>query len=169
MERLDPNERCKSCAYNKDGAGAREEVHNRLKAFIAASTCIPFHCHYAPNGRELNWHGSSANYVASRHGRQDIRVCAGWKEMIRRIDHPRNTRIIRRSLGQYSLDCLDAFLAETGKSERQELLQELKRTLSLLKVSRGYRLKVAPSLAAPTLSPKSNQPLYEAVKSPETA
>src|SRR5579863_867335 len=78
---LDPNSPCSTCAYGTAG-GAAKEPHNRLKGQICALGGIPFFCHHAPDGRELNWHGGPAEYFASMRDRRDIRMCAGWKREV---------------------------------------------------------------------------------------
>ena len=81
MPELSPQTPCDTCAFGK--AGGATEPHNRLKGQICALGGLPFFCHHAPDGRELDWHGDSADYFRSLRNKKDRRVCAGWKREVR--------------------------------------------------------------------------------------
>lgn len=121
-----PNERCSTCAFGFGKIGAAGESNNRLKGELAAVGAIPFSCHHAPDGRELNWHGSAADFINSLQGRKDLRVCAGWKAAVAghaKDPQWRKNLWVRRPLAQYAMDVLTAFMSEEkGSAECKELL-----------------------------------------------
>ena len=135
---LTPNEQCDSCAFRpKAKTGASSEVNNRLKGEICALSGVPFSCHHAPDGRELNWRGSASDFINSLdNGRKDLRVCAGWKHSVRefaRRGYFKTNRVVRRALGQYALDQLQIFLAKDIEDpEKEEARIDLGRTLRML-------------------------------------
>lgn len=133
---LDPNKKCESCAFRRNtGNGAASEVNNRLKGEICALSGVPFSCHHAPDGRELNWRGSSVDFFKSLTGRGDLRVCAGWKQAVRRLaarGYFKTNRIIRRGIGEYALDQLSTFLSSGDPVDKEEAHLELGRSLKML-------------------------------------
>jgi hypothetical protein len=139
---LKPNEQCESCAFRPAGSpGAAAEVNNRLKGEICALSGVPFSCHHAPDGRELNWRGSPADLFQSMNGRKDLRVCAGWKLAV--AEHARRGlfaagRTVRRALGIYGLDQLNIFLSrDIEPEEKEEAHLEFGRILKILIKKKG--------------------------------
>ena len=146
MTPLAPNQQCETCAFRPNGnAGASSEVHNRLKGEICALSAVPFSCHHAPDGRELNWRGSTADFIESLSGRKDLRVCAGWKVAVRRFaacGYFKNNRTIRQALGQYAMDQINIFLSkDIDPSEKEEARLEIGRALKIL-AKRDTRVKI---------------------------
>jgi hypothetical protein len=134
---VSPSDPCDTCAFGK--AGAATEPHNALKAQISALGGIPFFCHHAPDGRELNWRGSPADYWASMASKKDARVCAGWKREVaaqrRLFRGPYN--VIRRAVAESALDALAAFLwnkrcGPQMSKEKLEAHRHIKRALRFL-------------------------------------
>lgn len=120
MPELSPQTPCDTCAFGK--AGGATEPHNRLKGQICALGGLPFFCHHAPDGRELDWHGDSADYFRSLRNKKDRRVCAGWKREVRAYRSRGffgKYRIIRRAVAQGALDSLVEFLADDTEAEEK--------------------------------------------------
>jgi hypothetical protein len=134
---LAPNQQCDSCAFRpKAKTGAASEVHNRLKGQICALSGVAFSCHHAPDGRELDWRGSPADFIRSLNGRRDLRVCAGWKAAVHgfvRRGYFKSNRIVRHALGQYAMHQMEIFLGkDIDAAEKEEARVELGRTLMIL-------------------------------------
>lgn len=134
---LSPNQQCDTCAFRKaNTGGASSEVQNRLKGEICALSGVPFSCHHAPDGRELDWRGTSADFMRSLTGRRDLRVCAGWKAAVRRNlrrGYFKANRAVRRALGQYAIDQLQIFTSsDIDQVDKEEARIELGRTVRML-------------------------------------
>jgi hypothetical protein len=120
-ERLNPSVPCETCAFGK--AGAACELNNVLKGQIASLGGVPFWCHHAPDGRELNWQGGQAEYFGSLNGKRDIRICAGWKRDVSKnkirglFSNPYG--VIRRAVAEGALDALQDFLSPTGTAKQK--------------------------------------------------
>jgi hypothetical protein len=135
---LDPNSPCSTCAF-RAGAGANKEVYNRLRAMVAALGAVPFTCHHAPDGRELNWKAGPIEYVNSLSGRRDIRVCAGWKSEVRKLarrgrfrDLAARTRF--RAVASFMLDGIQEAV-NAPEPEKPPLFAALRELLRFLTAS----------------------------------
>lgn len=168
--RLSPNQPCGTCAY-REGAAANREVSNRVRAMICELGGVPFHCHHATDGRELNWRGSQADFFASMASRRDLRLCAGWKSAVAKRKAQGffgKFGCIRRAIAINALDSLEAFLHPSDPQEKQEAQEDLwkalrflvKRNIARLNVPFPRRTSTRPTvaeMACPTLE-AGNQP-----------
>ena len=133
---LNPNKPCETCAFGK-AVGAAGEVNNRLAGEICALSGVPFGCHHAPDGRELNWRHGALEFMKSLvNGKRDLRVCAGWKREVAKYAKQglyKKNRGIRMALGRYALDQLQIFLSrKVDPVEKEEARMELEKTLHQL-------------------------------------
>jgi hypothetical protein len=137
MSALSPNIRCQSCAFGPQRSSVTaHEPDNVLRGTIAALGGVPFRCHHAPDGRELNWRGGPVEFLKSMDGRRDYRICAGWKSKVRQLakrGHFNKRKSILHALGQYAMERLDDFLGSKKRSVKDWAFKEMKSTVALIR------------------------------------
>ena len=108
---------------------------------VCALSGRPFFCHHG-----LDWRRPLAirkGQVFDIHGNVErVKVCAGWQTEVRKhITPATKDRSIRRGLGDYCMELIDTWGAETGPAEKKELWTELRRVFLMLVKRSGLRIR----------------------------
>jgi hypothetical protein len=133
---------CDTCAFREGSETFEREPYNRFRGQVAALSGLPFFCHHG-----LNWRKPMAirrGFAFDVDGNVErVKVCEGWRQQVTKHIKPgMKDRLLRRGLGQATMDQLEAAIAETGKAEKKELWAELRTMFLMLTKAAGFKIKL---------------------------